>query len=392
MTRISYSKRFLSLVLALALITACMVVSYAGSFDLFTGDDNTNKCEVKITSNGGKIEYVIGSVSRSTRNQYIGSPDLGADCILTAVDTATRQFMYWQDEYSGRVYSYDRVLSFKASSRMNIRAVFANVDDNQHFVSYVNYGDTVMLDAVMYANGATITPPTDTKLPGFTFNGWSKSSSEIQSDDSDMIVYPQYTVNNESYTVAITNDAYVSGAGTYSNFQTVNVKAEEKDGAGKTFSYWKDADDVIVSYERNYSFRINYNVTLTAVYGEDVTPEPVIRISKIHRDTQDMKITFYAERSVPESYTVLEHGILMATGDAVQDSALVVSSAGDTRNAQVRKVIGKSNEQCGTFSLAKAEISYNTQVIARPFVITADASGAHHISYGDVIRTTNGAA
>ena len=188
MTRISYSKRFLSLVLALALITACMVVSYAGSFDLFTGDDNTNKCEVKITSNGGKIEYVIGSVSRSTRNQYIGSPDLGADCILTAVDTATRQFMYWQDEYSGRVYSYDRVLSFKASSRMNIRAVFANVDDNQHFVSYVNYGDTVMLDAVMYANGATITPPTDTKLQGFTFNGWSKSSSEIQSDDSDMIV------------------------------------------------------------------------------------------------------------------------------------------------------------------------------------------------------------
>ena len=389
MTRISYSKRFLSLVLALALVAACMVVSYAGSFDLFTGDESTNVCQVKISSGGVKVEYVLGNVSRSTRSMYIGSPAVGAKCTLTAVDTATQAFMYWKDEYSGRVLSYDRVLSFTASSRMNITAVSAKVDDTKHFVAFVNYGDTIMADTVMYANGATITPPTDTKVPGFTFRGWSRSADEISSDDSDMIVYPQYTVDDASYTVAITNDAYVSGAGTYTNFQTVNLKAEEKNGAGETFSYWKDADDVIVSYERNYSFRINYNVTLTAVYGETVTPEPVIRITKINRDEADMKITFYAERSVPEAYTVVEHGMLMATGDQ-PDSAMTVGNAGDTQSAQVRKVIGKSNEQCGTFSLAKASVSYNTQVIARPFVITKDADGAQHISYGDIIRTTNG--
>lgn len=389
MTRKLYSKRFVSLVVSLTLVVACILTAYAGTFTTFTGDQSNSKCEVKVTSNGGKVEYVIGTVSRSTYSMYIGSPALGAKCTLTAVDSATREFMYWKDEYSGRVFSYDRKVSFAAASRMHIRGVFATVSESQHFVNYVNYGDTIMTDTQMFANGDAVEAPTDTKLPGFTFQGWSKSASEIQSSTEDLIVYPIYTVNNESYTVAITNDAHVSGAGTYSNFQTVTVKADEKNGAGETFSYWKDALGDVVSFEPTYSFRINYNVTLTAVYGESVTPEPVIRVTKVYRDEADMKITFYAERSVPAEYEVVSHGMLMATGE-VTDAEMTVGNAGDTSYATVNKVVGTSNEQCGTFSLAKSKISYNTLVLVRPYVITVTADGTYHITYGDVIRTTNG--
>ncbi|MBQ7540769.1 MAG: InlB B-repeat-containing protein [Clostridia bacterium] len=389
MQRKTYNKRVLSIIVAMALVFTCFLTSYAGTLTSFLGDEGFGTGEVSVGTNGGRVYYTIGDDPReSSRTGYIGSPPLGTVCIFEAEDTATRAFMYWQDEYAHRVYSYDRVITVTVGSRISLRAVFANVSDTKHFVSFVNYGNTVMKDTVMVNNGADVSFPTDTKLPGFTFRGWSKSANEIKNDDGDMIVYPQYTVNDESFTVNITNEAYVSGAGTYSNFQTVNIKAEEKNGSGETFSYWKDSEDTIVSYERNYSFRINYDVTLTAVYGESVTPQPVVRITKINRDEEDMKLTFYAERSVPDSYTVVSHGMLMATGN-IPDAQMLVSEAGELDTSSIRKVYGASNEQCGTFSLAKAKVSYVTTVTARPFVIVQNAAGEQFVAYGDTVRTTN---
>ena len=390
MKRNTIPKRTIACIVALALVVSCLVTAYAGSILAFNGDSNGGQCDLKITTAGARIEYEVGDEADSTTNSYIGSPPLGTQCKFTATDTKSRVFLYWQDEYSGRVYSFERTIEFTASSRMHLRAMSARVSATEHVVSFVNYGGTVMKKETATV-GKTVTEPTDTKVPGFTFTGWSKSASEVASDSSDMVVYAQYAVNDESYTVTLTNDDYVSGAGTYSNFQTVNLKAEEKNGAGESFSYWKDADGTIVSYERNYSFRINYDTTLTAVYGEAVTPQPVIRISKIYRDQPDMKLTFYAERSVPETYTVLSHGILMASGSTVGDSQMTVSSASDTSTALIRKVCGSSNERCGTFSLAKTRVSYVTEVTARPFMIVQDGSGSQFVVYGDIIRTTNGA-
>ena len=151
------------------------------------------------------------------------------------------------------------------------------------------------------------------------------------------------------------------------------------------------ASNVAWLYENNYSFRINYNVTLTAVYGEEVTPEPVIRITKVARDPSSMKLTFYAERSVPETYTVVSHGMLMGTGTNVSDTQMTVGSAKDSATSTVRKAYGTSNELNGTFSLAKAKVSAATVVVARPFIIVKNASGEQFVVYGDIVRTSNNA-
>ena len=150
---------------------------------------------------------------------------------------------------------------------------------------------------------------------------------------------------------------------------------------------WKDEKGSVVSYENNYSFRINYDVTLTAVFGASATPEPVIRISKIYPDKSDMKLTFYAERSVPEGYTVVAHGMLMSTGN-VTEGQMTVANAGDTASSPVRKVYGTSNESCGTFSLAKALVASTTLVNARPFVICIDPDGNQVVAYGDMCSAT----
>ena len=397
MKRKTFNKRAVSCVVALALILSCFVTAFAGTLIEYKGDKGDGKTSLRVTSIGSFTYTVTNATPIRNYGNYVGSPPVGTVCTFEADETCDDTvFMYWKDMISGRIFSYERKIQFVASVRMHLRAEFAEMDDTQHYLTYVNYGGTILKDGKnqkgsSYPVGTIVMPPTDTSLPGFTFQQWSKYPQDVADDPSDQVIYPQYTVNDESYTVTLTDDSYASGGGTYSNFQTVNLKAKEKNGSGEPFSYWQDADGKIISYDRNYSFRINYDITLTPVFGADATPEPVIRISKVYRDRTNNKITFYAERSVPDTYTVLSHGILIAYGTGVTDNALLTKDGEDatsTSSNKVRKAYGNSNELCGTFSLAKAEIGSNEPVKARPFVIVKDSDGHQSVIYGDEVRTT----
>lgn len=402
MKRKAFNKRIVSCIVAMALVLSCLVTVFAGTLVEFNGDGGNKTTTLRVTTTGSFTYTVTNATPIREYSMYIGYPKIGTLCTFEAdavCDEGTEYeavFLYWKDVISGRIYSYERKIQFVASSRMHLRAEFVGVDESSHYLTYVNYGGTILKDGknnrgASYPVGTIVMPPSDTDLPGFTFTGWTKYPQDVANDPSDQVIYPQYTVNEESYTVTLTDDSYASGAGTYSNFQTVNLKAEEKNGSGQSFSYWQDENGTIISYERNYSFRINYDVTLTPVFGEDVEPAPVIRISKVYRDIPNTKITFYAERSVPDTYTVISHGILLANGAGVSDIPLTTSAGVDstTEKANVRKAYGNSNEQCGTFSLAKGAIGRNDPVQVRPFVIVKDADGKQFVVYGDEVRTTN---
>ena len=68
-----------------------------------------------------------------------------------------------------------------------------------------------------------------------------------------------------------------TGAGTYTQGESVTVTAEDKEG--KVFKGWKDENGNIVSTEKEYTFKVEKGKTLTAVYedkssggGEITTP------------------------------------------------------------------------------------------------------------------------
>ena len=388
MKKISVAKRSAAALMALVLLLSCVLTVLAGT--AFTGDSGTKKAIVQIVSNGGGwIDYVVNGVSNGTAGSYLSrSVPIGAACTATAVDTVEKPFLYWVDEFGGRVISYEPTISFTVASRVYYSAVFKK-NASQRVVQFVNYGGNTLLSNYVFEQGAAVTPPSNPYAAGFTFRNWSATTSEINNSSEDMIVTPVFDVKQESYTVAITNDAYVSGAGTYGNYATVNLKAEEKNGAGESFSYWKDSDGQIVSYDRNYSFRINYNVTLTAVYGESVFPEPVVRLTRVYRDPANYCMTVFAERSVPDGYTVVSHGMLMSVSATASDSQMTVANGDRLPNAAVRKVYGNSNEPCGTFSLAKGQLVDSTTVTSRAFLIYQDATGKEFIVYSDILRTTN---
>ena len=388
MKKISVAKRTAAALTALVLLFSCVLTVLAGT--AFKGDSNTNKAIVRISSSGGGwIDYVVNGVSNGTSGMYLSrSVPIGAACTATASDTVEKPFLYWLDDFGGRICSYEPTISFTVGSRVSYTAVFKK-DASQRVVQFLNYGGNPLLTSYTFEQGATVTPPANPYAAGFTFRKWSATTSEINSSSEDMIVTPVFDVKQESYTVAITNDAYVSGAGTYGNYATVNLKAEEKNGAGEAFSYWKDSEGQIVSYDRNYSFRINYDVTLTAVYGESVIPEPVIRLTRVYRDPNNYNMTVFAERSVPEGYTVVSHGMLMSVSATVTDAQMTVANGDTLPNAAVRKVYGNSNEPCGTFSLAKGQLVDSTTVTSRAFLIYQDVTGKEFIVYSDILRTTN---
>lgn len=67
-----------------------------------------------------------------------------------------------------------------------------------------------------------------------------------------------------------------TGAGTYTQGESATVTTEDKEG--KVFKGWKDESGKIVSTEKSYTFTVNGETTLTAVYddmpsgGGEITP------------------------------------------------------------------------------------------------------------------------
>ena len=79
--------------------------------------------------------------------------------------------------------------------------------------------------------------------------------------------------NAENYVVTVTGG---TGAGTYKEGESVTVTAEDKEG--KVFKGWQDETGKIVSTKKEYTFKVEGEKTLTAVYedkssgGGEITP------------------------------------------------------------------------------------------------------------------------
>lgn len=367
----------------LSVVLASVILSSA-SFTVFAerAGNTTSSDLVFAPSGSGKIEYTIVDMDEGiidSRFSVAKVPN-GIKIILTAVETGD-SFMYWLDNNTGRVLSFNKSYSFTLASAAYIYAVFASHTDANHNVSYLNYAGKELY-AQEVKLGTSITAPTDTYLPGFTFVGWDKSPAEVRNDKDFIIVRPIYKLNDANYSVNISNSSGVSGAGSYSAFDTVKIVADAKNSSGASFSYWKDSSGKIVSYDRVYKFKINYNASFTAVYGESVTASPLTRITWADANSLNRKITFYAERCIPEDYTVLQHGIILT------NSAEIAAGSNFTvKNSNVLKGIGTTAERLGLYSLAKKDASPGDTWYARSYII-CEENGSQFVYYSDVFSQT----
>ena len=133
-------------------------------------------------------------------------------------------------------------------------------------------------------------------------------------------------------------------------------------------------DGKIVSYNREYSFYVSADTTVSAVYESDVDEEIVLNMAEPVK-VSDSKIAFFAERNVPSDKTVIETGILISkTAGLNLENALIKAGAKSTQNA-------------GQFTVRKANVQPEETYYGRAYLIYKDASGVHTLYSNEVFMT-----
>lgn len=121
----------------------------------------------------------------------------------------------------------------------------------------------------------------------------------------------------------------------------------------------------------NYTFYVNADAEVNAVYGKTVNKGIVLNISAVAM-TEESKIAFFAERNVPEEYEVIEAGILIGkTAEIEVDNAYA-------------KAIAKSTANVGQYTVRKANVESGVTWYGRAYVIYRNAEGDVLTAYSDV--------
>lgn len=376
-------KTVISKLLSTFFVLAILITSVSSVF-MATA---VSKATVLFEVGGGGLLYLEHSQLTKPKKIYTAfqnNLDVGLDFHLTVdEDYFGDSFMYWYDMKNKKVLSYEKSFDITNVNGIFLRAEFSSALDGNYIARYFNNAGNLIKNYEI-ASGTLVTAPQAPKLPGFNFVKWDKTPESFRYCTDYVIIKPIYTPIPVSYNVQFVNCAGCTGEGLYPGYSVAKVSAPETDSSGKAFSYWIDANsNEIVSYYRRYSFYINKDISLTAVYGETVTGHAVAtRITGTVIDSENQKLTFYAERSVAPEFTIIKHGILVTKAKYVVDEPSLFNI-----NALPSVVLmgsGKTYERVGTYSLTKNNIVAGDIWYARSFVIYRDSSGTMHSAYSSI--------
>ena len=131
-------------------------------------------------------------------------------------------------------------------------------------------------DEISYTNGSVKFP--DFERTGHTLSGWQNEDGQAVTEPitSDTTYYAQWTKNTVNYTVSVSADpeagGTVIGGGTFAEGTQVTVTATANDGY--TFVAWQEGGTKIENAGTSYTFTVNGNRSLTAIFEKEPTPTP----------------------------------------------------------------------------------------------------------------------
>ena len=322
---------------------------------------------VKVEGNGSVVGWTSGETKKF---------ELGEKVKLVAVPADDSKFVYWKDSV-GRVLCTSPEFTFELGCEEVLTVYF--FEKSKHLVTFKN-GNGEIIKSDYLVEGEEIVFPEPPTLLGHKFIGWDKTAEEIKESKDDIIVTALFEKLAQTITVEVRGG---SGSGQYNIKDYVIVEADEPE-AGKKFAYWEDALGNIVSFNPTYGFTAARDIVLTAVYVSEadlIEEQAKIAITSI--TVTDDKITFVAERAVPEGNTIILHGII-ATNNPVIGS----SEAGFVIGREdVYKAQALTKGLVGIFVLNKAA-ELNETWYARGYVIYKDSEGNVFTVYSDIAKGT----
>ena len=388
-------KRIAALFLALALFVPVFgITAFAG----------TGSLDIDVVMDGAG-SVTIDGVQHD--DAFTISASTGQTVTMTAAGSSAEhtEFLFWVNFQTLRIVSREPTYTFTAASYTKLQAVFdleesySAQEDNQHTVIYLSEGDNVrFMGSIPLGDDEYIdeVPQYGLTAPGKIFKYWDHTPQQVAAESGRVFVRPVYDIDDSVFYKIRT---YVNGVmqETQANFGvTAQINAPETLD-GQPFSYWRAIyDDInipsqIASFYSSYKFIVTMDATFEAVYGETVTEGIATRISGDRPDFEGASITLYAEHSVTQNYTVLQHGLIITTKESIGNFAdRFVIPTGD--NPDILKGTAKNTDLVGTYSVRKTKwYATNTQggyiypkLFVRGYVIAQDRSGVTHTVYSPI--------
>lgn len=207
----------------------------------------------------------------------VGAYPAGQTVTVTAKPDSGYMFAGWRDS-GGQLLSTEPVYSFTLSGDMELTAFFAVECVVTVVVSPQGAGTPT--GAGRYPKGAAVTVDAGPNQ-GYRFTGWRGDSGELLSTEQrytfevqgDVSLTAEYVQVFSVIIVTNIPEAGVpSGMGEYPAGSTVTVKANTEEGYN--FTGWQNESGETISTLPEYSFVINSDVTLLAVYEQVLSRLP----------------------------------------------------------------------------------------------------------------------
>lgn len=227
-----------------------------------------------------KDAYTVTVTNGTVNGNASGTFDEGTEVTITA-SKGSHNFVRWENA-AGETLTYTQE-SFTYEVTAN--ATFVAVLTKTVTVS----GGTISGGGTSgeYEAGETVTVVADTAAQGTRFVGWRVGdSTEIVEvarytytvGDSDVTITAVFV---DTYTVTV-NGGTLSGGGTSDTFDEgteVTVTANEPE-SGQFFSHWENGAEEKVSTSASYTFEVEDDITLTAVFETLVVAGDALNLNK----------------------------------------------------------------------------------------------------------------
>ncbi len=247
----------------------------------FKETDNYNAGEVVEVQvpESGVSSYNLTVIGGTGEGVFIQ----GASVTITANAPATgKRFSGWTIEGISGLDTTKTSLTFNMPA--NAVTATANYEDIEYTIT-VNGGTA---DKSKAKCGESVTITANVPATGKEFDKWvvtgitlsdedlAKSTVTFEMPASNVTMEAHFRDIEEAPSIEIKVEGG-TGAGTYKEGDSVTITANDP-AEGKVFKGWQDASGKIVSTEKSYTFTVNGETTLTAVYedkpsgGGEITP------------------------------------------------------------------------------------------------------------------------
>lgn len=327
------------------------------------------------------VSAIGGSVFNVTENKDMGSSNTSVytsvdkKVTLKAMPDDNAEFLYWKDTGNQSIISTDNEIKINIGSGRKLMAVFAE----KEYGWLVTFKDTNGKEISSFYVSEDVTVPQPGYVMGYNFLGWIKDNDStnpiaagtvIKKDEitKNTVFTAGRVIDSKLYNVEINGADSIGGSFKYNTKITVKPAGEN----GKVFAYWKK-NSQIVSYDEEYTFFVNGDGIVEAVYA-DTAPEREIIIKMEEPVLVDSnRIAFFAERNVADELSVIESGILLSDSEKI-----------DIDNCKY-KVQAKNLSNCGQFTIRKKDVKSGEVWYAVAYVITSDGTNAA-IKYSNTVK------